>query len=65
MAPEVFEQGFMLTVGGALTKLEEKLRKDIEEQGLPPETPEMEYLSFRSLPWRDVGDQRKPAAQEP
>jgi RNA polymerase sigma factor (sigma-70 family) len=50
VAPEVFEQGFMLTVEGALTTLEEKLRKDIEAERVPPETVPMAYLSFRSLP---------------
>ena len=36
VAPEVFEQGFRLTVEGALTTLEEKLRKDIEAERVPP-----------------------------
>lgn len=43
--------------------LEEWRRKDMEEKGLPPETPEMEYLSFRSLPLGDLGGRSKPAAQ--
>jgi hypothetical protein len=50
VAPKVFEQGCMLTVEGALATLEEKLRKDIEEERIPPETVAMAYLSFRSLP---------------
>jgi bifunctional DNase/RNase len=50
VAPEVFEQGFRLTVAGALTTLEEKLRQDIEAERVPPETVPMTYLSFRSLP---------------
>jgi bifunctional DNase/RNase len=50
VAPEVFEQGFRLTIEGALTTLEEKLRKDIEAERVPPETVPMAYLSFRSLP---------------
>jgi hypothetical protein len=50
VAPEVFEQGFKLTVEGALRTLEEKLRKDIEAERVPPETVSMAYLSFRSLP---------------
>jgi bifunctional DNase/RNase len=45
--------------------LEEWHRKDLEEKGLPPETPEREYLSFRSLPWGAAGDQPKAAAKEP
>jgi uncharacterized protein len=45
--------------------LEEWHRKDLEEKGLPPEIPEREYLSFRSLPWGAAGDQPKPAAKEP
>jgi uncharacterized protein len=49
VAPEVFEQGFVLTVEGALTMLEEKLRRDIEEAREPPETVAMAYFSFRSL----------------
>jgi bifunctional DNase/RNase len=49
VVPELFEQGFMLTVEGALTTLEEKLRQDIEEAREPPETVAMAYLSFRSL----------------
>jgi hypothetical protein len=49
VVPELFEQGFMLTVEGALTTLEEKLRKDIEEAREPPETVAVAYLSFRSL----------------
>jgi uncharacterized protein len=48
-----------------LPLLEEWHRKDLEEKGLPPETPEREYLSFRSLPWRAAGDQSKAAAKEP
>jgi Domain of unknown function (DUF151) len=43
--------------------LEEWHRKDMEEKDLPPETPEMEHLSFRSLPRGDVGDNSKPAAK--
>jgi bifunctional DNase/RNase len=39
-------------------------RKTLEEKGLP-ETPEREYLSFRSLPWGAVGDQPKAAAKKP
>ena len=50
VAPEVFEQGFMLTVEGALATLEEKLRQDIEAARVPPETVPMAYLSCRSLP---------------
>jgi hypothetical protein len=50
VAPKVFEQGCMLTVEGALAMREEKLRKDIEEERIPPETVAMAYLSFRSLP---------------
>jgi RNA polymerase sigma factor (sigma-70 family) len=45
--------------------LEEWHRKDLEEKGLPPETPEREYLSFRSLPLGAAGDQPKAAAKEP
>jgi RNA polymerase sigma factor (sigma-70 family) len=45
--------------------LEEWHRKNLEEKGLPPETPEREYLSFRSLPWGVAGDQSTAAAQEP
>ena len=51
VAPEVFEQGLRLTVEGALTTLEEKLRQDIEAARVLPETVPMAYLSFRSLPW--------------
>jgi RNA polymerase sigma factor (sigma-70 family) len=43
--------------------LEERHRKDMEEKGLPPEAPEMEYLSFRSLPRGDLGSQAKQAAK--
>lgn len=48
-----------------LTTLEEFARQNTERKGLAPETPEMEYLSFRSLPWGTGGDQPKPAAKEP
>jgi uncharacterized protein len=50
VAPEVFEHGFRMTVDGALTTLEEKLRQDIEAERVPPETVPMAYLSFRALP---------------
>lgn len=46
-----------------LTMLEEFVRQNTERKGLPPETPEMEYLSFRSLPRGDLGDKLKPAAK--
>jgi bifunctional DNase/RNase len=48
-----------------LPLLEEWHRKDLEEKGLPPETPEREYLSFRSLPLGAAGDQPKAAAKAP
>ncbi len=45
------------------TLLEEWYRKDLEEKGLPPETPEMEYRSLLSLPRGDAGGWLKPAAK--
>jgi bifunctional DNase/RNase len=39
-------------------------RQDREEKGLPPETPEREYLSFRSLPLGTASDQPKAAAKD-
>jgi len=67
VAPEVFEQADVLpmTSDRALTELEEKHRKDVEEKRIPPEIAEMEYRSFRSLPRGDTGSGLTPAAKEP
>jgi bifunctional DNase/RNase len=43
--------------------LDEWYRKEMEEKGEPPETPEMEYRSLLSLPRRDAGGLLKPAAK--
>jgi RNA polymerase sigma factor (sigma-70 family) len=48
-----------------LPLLEAWHRKNLEEKGLPPETPEREYLSFRSLPSRAAGDQPRAEAKAP
>ena len=67
VAPEVFEQTDVLTVTSdrALSELEEKHRKDVEEKRLPPETVEMEYRSFRILPRGEPGSGLTPAAKDP
>ena len=67
VAPEVFEQADVLTPTSdrALPELEEKHRNGVEEKSLPPETVEMEYRSFRTLPRGEPGSGLTPAAKEP
>jgi bifunctional DNase/RNase len=43
--------------------LEEWYRKEMEEKGEPPETPEMEYRSLLSMPRGDAGGWLKPATK--
>ena len=67
IAPEVFEQTDVLTLTSdrALSELEEKHRKDVEEKRLPPETVEMEYRSFRTLPRGVPSSGLIPATKDP
>jgi bifunctional DNase/RNase len=48
---------------GVLELLEECHRKLLEEKAEPPETPEMEWRSFRSLPRGDAGGWLKPTVK--
>jgi uncharacterized protein len=67
VGPEVFEQTDVLTLTSdrALSELEEKYRKDVKEKRIAPETVEMEYRSFRTLPRGEPGSRVTPAEKEP
>ena len=59
--PEVLEQASLPISEAAPTGLEALHRKVAEEKRTPPETTEMEWRSFRSLPRGDLGGLLKPA----
>ena len=63
ITPELLEQAgqLLLTPEQIPTGLEAIRLKAVEAQRIPPETTEMEYRSFRSLPRGDFGGWLKPA----